>query len=90
MHPTYLTYISFKNTIQSYKGYDFYKVNIIVRIEFSPVVEISASKGQNLLQETTYVVLALSHVFSLLLLLLLLIFYSLSLQLEAVMNEIDS
>ena len=34
----------------------------IVRIEFSPVVEISASNGQNLLQETTYVGLALSHV----------------------------
>ena len=34
----------------------------IVRIEFSPVVEISASNGQNLRQETTYVGLALSNV----------------------------
>ena len=34
----------------------------IVRIEFSPVVEISASNEQNLLQETTYEGLALSHV----------------------------
>ena len=37
-------------------------IDCIVRIEFSIVVEISVSNGQNLLQETTYVGLALSHV----------------------------
>ena len=33
----------------------------IVRIEFSPVVEISAGNGHNLLQETTYKELTLSY-----------------------------
>ena len=37
-------------------------VNQIIRIEFSPVVEISSSNGQGLFQETTYVGLALSNV----------------------------
>ena len=32
------------------------------RIEFSPVVEISASNGQNIIQETTYVRLVLSPI----------------------------
>ena len=32
------------------------------KIEFSPVVEIDANDGQNLLQETTHVRLALGHV----------------------------
>ena len=34
---------------------------IIVRIEFSPVVEIGVSNGHNLLQETTYEGLTLSY-----------------------------
>ena len=33
----------------------------IVRIEFSPVVEIGTSKGHNLLQETTHEGLTLSY-----------------------------
>ena len=35
--------------------------NIILRIEFSPVVEIGASNGHNLRQETTYEELTLSY-----------------------------
>ena len=36
-------------------------ITVIVRIEFSPVVEIGVSNGHNLLQETTYEGLALSY-----------------------------
>ena len=35
-------------------------IAFIVRIEFSPVVEIGASNGHNLLPETTYKELALT------------------------------
>ena len=36
-------------------------INNIVRIEFSPVVEIGTSNGHNLLQVTTYEGLTLSY-----------------------------
>ena len=46
--------------------YTFYLIVLyladIVRIKFSPVVERGANNEQNLLQETIYVRLALSHV----------------------------